>query len=337
MDTGLLTQAVLTFQQAAAPWAVALIPIMEGLLFKLVFLQWSLCLMAWIFKYDLGDILSTMVQFLVTNGIVIYAVRHGHEIIAGLFQGIVHLASLLGAPPLDPSAIASYGVYVVDPIAKALADQGWLSFATHPATYFFGVGAVWCLLGAFIVLAFLLVGVLILSFFLSGAAPFFLTFAALGFSRSITMGYLRLCFGAMVGLFTLMLMAAILVTLGEVLAAQIRDQFLTPVATLTYVDFLQPLVVGLILIGVFVWIPLSIMRHMDGIVLEWAGSRTLRSLVFGASYSVGQAIGSHSGGSGSDNERRDTGSSHLPLPPPSAGAGQQQQQTQRSGAWGSRR
>src|SRR5581483_5406719 len=197
-DTQILTDAVLMFKTASQGWDEVMRPFMEDLLFNLISLQWFFLGLGYILRVDPGILLDAMLRFLLGNGFALFMVRSGSHLVEGWFSGVKHLAFFLGSPPLDPSAVAAHGWTVTDPIAKSLAAQGFLSFAFSPVSWI-GFGAMLSILLAFFILAVILVGLLIMSYFLTAACPWFFGWFGLSFTRGITLGYVRLVFGTMNG------------------------------------------------------------------------------------------------------------------------------------------
>ncbi len=351
-DTQVLTDAVLMFQQASRGWAEAMRPFMEDLLFRLIELQWVLLGLGYVFRIDPAVLFDAMFRFLLGNGFALFMVRFGADFIERWFAGVKRLAYFLGSPPLDPSAVAAHGWTVTDRIAKSSAEQGFLSFAFSPVSWI-GFGAMLSMLIAFFILALILVSLLVASYFLTAACPWFFAWWGLSFTRGITLGYIRLVFGTMNGLFCVMLMVAVVSELAAQMEVRLRTQFLNPGITLTWQDYVVPLAVGVILCGLFVWLPYAWTRAMDGILLDWAGGRMLGgwgvALASGGKrmFKGGNQQGRGDGGNapgGGDGAGSGGGSQ---LPPGSRGQGQQQvsgsqsrapqsepQQPRRSGNWG---
>ncbi len=346
-DTQVLTDAVLMFQQASRGWAEAMRPFMEDLLFRLLELQWVLLGLGYLFRIDPAILFDAMFRFLLGNGFALFMVRFGADFIERWFAGVKHLAYFLGSPPLDPSAVAAHGWTVTAPIAKSLAAQGFLSFAFSPVSWI-GFGAMLSLLIAFFILALILVSLLVASYFLTAACPWFFAWWGLSFTRGITLGYIRLVFGTMNGLFCVMLMVAVVSELAARMEVQLRTRFLNPGVTLTWQDYVVPLAVGVILCGLFVWLPYAWTRAMDGILLDWAGGRTVMgwggsaSRAAGGAGSAGAAVASAGVGAVRTGMQKlgwggeggaSGGGSTTSGPRAEAGHGQSSQ-SQRSGNWG---
>ncbi len=329
MDTAILSEATLMFRQASLGWADVLRPFMETFLFDLIMLQWALLGILYFIGTDVGSVFGMMLRFVVGNGFALYMVRDGWRWVDSWFRGIKTLGYYLGSPDLDPSAVAAWGWVVADPITKSLAAQGFLSYATSPTTWIFGLGAEFFLLAAFALLAFILMGLLIVSYFLIAACPFFFAFWGLSFTREITMGYVRLVFGTLCGLFAVMLTIAVANELGALLHQQLRTQFLAPGVTLTMGDYVVPLVIGVVLCFLFIWLPYKFTSAVGGIMGNWVGGYSMFRIGNAAMMAMGR-VGSSGQSQSSGNQ-----STQPQLSSPQQGM-PQQQAGQRSGAWGRR-
>jgi len=330
-DTQILTEAVKMFQTASQGWAEVMGPFMEDLLFRLIEVQWFFLGLGYLFRVDPGILLDAMLRFLLGNGFALFMVRSGSHMVESWFSGVKHLAYFLGSPPLDPSAVAAHGWTVTDPIAKSLAAQGFLSFALSPVSWI-GFGAMLSILLAFFILAVILVGLLIMSYFLTAACPWFFGWFGLSFTRGITLGYVRLVFGTMNGLFCVMLMVAVMSELAARMQVEFNIKFLNPNVTLTWGDYAVPLAVGVILCGLFVWMPYKWTAAMDGILLDWAGGRMLAG--WGGAFASGAVrvvARAQSGKTGDDANDSDDGvSSASQGGGGNAGGGSGQQRSQQS-------
>jgi len=329
MDTSILSQATSLFQHASESWAVAMRPFMEDLLFDLISVQWFFLGLGYLFRMDAGVLFSAMIRFLIGNGFALFMVRYGYQYVGSWFDGVKHLAYFLGSPPLDPSAVAAYGIKVADPVMQSLVDQGFLSYVVHPTTWVFGFAGL-SLIIAFYVLAFVLMSLLLMSYLLTAACPWFFMWWGLSFTRGITFGYIRLVFGIMNGLFCVMLMVSVVRELGEQLQVLLQTRFLTPGVSLGWEDYSVPLMVGIILCGVFVWIPFQWVRAVDGIVADWGGGRMLLGMGSGAIGGASQSIAGSRGG----YSQGQIGTSQSFASAMSGGGQTGGRMAQRSGAWG---
>ena len=304
-------------------------PFMEDLLFDLISVQWFFLGLGYLFRLDAGVLFSAMIRFLMGNGFALFMIRYGYQYVGDWFNGVKHLAYFMGVPPLDPSAVAALGTRVADPIMQSLANQGFLSFAFNPTTWVFGLSGLSIIL-AFYILAFMVMSILIMSYLLTAACPWFFMWYGLSFTRGITFGYIRLIFGTMNGLFCVMLMIAVTTELGERLQVLFRERFMTLGYAPGWEDYSLPLLMGVILIGFFVWIPHAWVRAVDGIMMDWSGGRMMFGMGSSAVGGAGRAL------SGASQRISISGQSAAPqLAPTQQGAGATGgRSTARSGAWG---
>lgn len=271
MDGNVLNELVLLFKQASLIWAPVVAQIMEPMLIALILIAWVFAFLGPAFAPGI-DFFPILFRFFILNGLALAAVRFGAAWVNDLFEGVAQVAYRMGVPPLNPSAVLAMGPVVADPIMKALAEQGMLSYFTNPLTYSFMFGS-FALMLAFFVLAFVLTSILIFSFLLTAACPFFCAFAGVGFTRGITLGYVRMVFGTMSTLFIVALMTAIMSELAAIMEQWLRTQLLVEGVTLTWADMIGPIGVGIVLIGLFIWIPFKVAREVDGVVMDWSGGR----------------------------------------------------------------
>src|SRR5678816_4284173 len=196
MDGGVLSSATQLFQQASAGWAQVLAPFMLNFLYHLMQIGFVLMLIGSFTGMAPGIVMSAMLRFWLGIGFATFMVLHGFEIIDAWFNGVKTIAYILGAPPADPSAIASYGVKIADPIMKSLASQGFLTYLFSPITYVYMFSGL-MIIFAFLCLAAMLMFFLLLSYFLTAACPFFFAFAGTPFTATLTFSYIRMVFGTM--------------------------------------------------------------------------------------------------------------------------------------------
>src|ERR1043166_7049295 len=120
MDTGLLSAITQLFHQASLGWADAMAPFMSDLRWRLLQIGSVFFFLGYFICADFAALYSGFIYFAIGNSIAMVMTEWGWVWIDLLFNGVKHLAYFLGAPPLDPSAIAGLGVVVTDPIAKSL-------------------------------------------------------------------------------------------------------------------------------------------------------------------------------------------------------------------------
>ena len=297
MEIGVLTQITQMFREASIGWAPVLAPFMVNLLVPLVGLGLVFLALGLLFHGGQG-LIEGLVKFCLLCGFSLCMIQFGWELVDSWFNGVKHLAYVLGSPPLDPSAIASYGPVLADPIGKSLADQGWFSFAANPMTYLFGFAGT-MMSFAFFLLAMMLMGFLFLSYFLTAACPWFFVWLVFFGTRGITMGYISLVFGTMNGLFCIMLMVAITNEWGALLEQMLRTKFLAEGVTLTSDDYEVVFFSAVALCAFFVFIPLYVARAMGGVVMGMSGGRMLAGLGGLAAGGISLAVSGLSGkGSG---------------------------------------
>jgi len=247
---------------------------------------------------NIGSVIGGLGRFLLGVGFSTYMVWHGHEFVDSWFEGVKHLAYILGCPPADPSAIASYGPKVADPIMKSIAAQGFLTYLFSWMTYSY-MFAGWAIILAFIILAAQLMGFLFLSYFLVAACPFFFAFAVMPYTAGLTYSYVKMILGTMAGLFCVILMTAIVSEMGALMEMALRTQLLAPGVTLTWTDYMFPLIVGIALCIIFVWLPPFVAKSVGGMIPSWSGSGMVWS--FGASAVSGVAAAAGAAGGAISN------------------------------------
>lgn len=340
MDIPILSEIALWFRQSALGWPDVYAPFMEQFLFKLILLQMSLLLILHASGMDIAEVFALMIRLIVSNAFSLIMVRRGWHWVDMWFEGAKGMSYVMGSPAPDPSAIAKWGWVITDPIVKSLAKQGVLFFSLSPVSWVFGLGASFFLQLAFAILAFMQMAALVTSYFLIALCPWFFAFWGLSFTRSLTMSYVQMVLGTMTGLFTIQLMVAVVNEFGAQLEMWMRTTFLAEKVTLTAQHYAMPLVAGVVLCCLFVFLPYLIISKVGGVMGDWVGGLSIfraanmavatMSRMGGGGGGQHQDQGQGGGGSGSAGQGRP-----LPLPAPSQGASQQQS-TQRSGAWGRR-
>jgi len=271
MEPALLSQITQLFKNGALVWGPTISGIVEPWYFDTLLIAWFFAFFGIAFNIGV-DFFPALFLFFIRNGFFLSMIRFGPEWINQLFDSIKNLGYRMGMPNLDPSAIAAMGPVVADPIMKSLADQGMLSYLFSPSTYIFSFAGV-AVEFAFLALAFMTMATLILSYVLTAGCPFFFVFAAIPFTRGMTMGYVRLVFGTLATLFTILLITANVVEVGELIQVWERAVFLNPAVTLTASDYALPLGVAIVLTCMFIWLPIKVGREMYGFVPEWSGGR----------------------------------------------------------------
>lgn len=295
MEPGILSQITLLFKEASLIWAPSIGNIMAPLLIQLMAIGLFFMVISEAFVPGWGLFPALMV-FFIGQGFALWMVQNGYIYIDDVFNGPKQIGVMLGAD-IDPSATAGLGPVVSYPIMKSLADQGALSYFTNPITYLYALAGLAFDL-SFIVLAFMEMGTLILSYVLTAACPFFFAFAGTSFTRPMTMTYVRLVFGCLASLFTVLLIKCISTEIATLEHQALVAHFSVPGKTFTWEDYGVAGGIALVQLSLFMWLPIHIGRQAYGFVPEWGGARSAATLGMGALMVGGGSSGGGGGGGG---------------------------------------
>ena len=288
MENGILSEITLMFRQASLVWAPQISNVMQPLLVSLMTIGWVMTLLGEVFAPGI-HLFPVMFRWFIGMGFALAMMDFGPAWITDLFDGLKQLGYMLGAPPLDPSGLAAWGPVVTDPLMKSLADQGLLTYLTSPLTYSFGFSGI-ILNFAFVLLGFMCMSTLILSYVLTASCGFFFAFAGTSYTLPFTMLYVRLLFGTIASLFSILLISCITTELGELMQVWVRTQFLAPGVTLTMADYFAPGLIGVVLGGMFVWLPIQMGRSAYGFIPDVSNGIRAASFAGGAISGAGMAV-----------------------------------------------
>lgn len=291
MEPGILTAICEAFRNALLPLAPQLVDLLHPSWFAFMRLAFLLLLASLMFgspAVALGRLFVGTLAIGFTHVLLLY----GYQWADGFFRGTVEVARALGAPAIDPSGLVSWGWTISDPIFKALDGMGALSYITSPLIHLTFEAGAWAIAGAFIVLAAMEMGFLLMSYVLVGTAPFFCLFAVVPILQALTMRWVSLVFSAMSGLFVTMFFALVVRNIGQTLLDTLQARFLAPGVTLLLQDYLLPLGVGIVLIISFVWIPLKFAREVGGVAMDIMAG--VSGMAFGAAGAVTSALSNNS-------------------------------------------
>lgn len=295
MDPGLLTAICQSFRDSILPLAPQLVDLLHPSWFVLVRLSFLLLMLSLLCGAPgafVGDLLLGTLAIGFTHVLLLF----GWQWAGGFFEGTIRVAQLLGAPGIDPSGIVNWGWTMADPIFKALDSQGVLSFVTSPFMHLTFEAGAWAIAFAFIMLAIMQMGFLLMSYVLVGTAPFFCLFAVLPVLRSLTMRWVSLVFSTMSGLFVTMIIGLAMQNIGQGMLETLQSKFLVTGTTLLLTDYLMPLGVGVVLLACFVWIPLRFAGQAGGASMDILSATS--ALVFGAGGAAVSAAQNSGGGGG---------------------------------------
>lgn len=270
MDEGLLNTVTLLFRNASLPWAPVLGDLILPFLFNLILIGWFLLLVTEVFKLG-PQMFVSIILFLMGQGFAVAMVGgDGYLWVDALFSGVTEIGYQMGAEYLNPSAMASMGPVISQPIMEILAKQGALSFFANPMTYVFGwVGHMVTI--AFFLAGFMLMNILIMSYLLVALCPFFFAFAGTSFTRGMTMTYVRLVFGTLAALATMLLVSVVIEELFETMQVITQTKYANPGMTLTWTDYLVPVVMAAVILGMYVFLPYKVGHAAYGAIPSWNG------------------------------------------------------------------
>ena len=251
-------------------------------------------------------------------GFTHFLLLYGWQIAEQFFIGTVHVAQLMGAPGVDPSGVVSWGWAVSDPIFKSLDAQGVLSYITSPFMHLTFEAGAWAVAGAFLVIAAMEMGFLIMSYVLVGTAPFFLLFAVLPVVNQLAMRWASLVFSCMSGLFVTLFIAMGMQRVGQGMLDTLQSKFLVTGVTLTLNDYLLPLGIGTVLIIAFIWIPLKFAGAMGGVAMDILSG--VSKMAFGT-MGAASAVMAGSGGGGSSRQTSSGGGRQSQIGAPQGAGG----------------
>jgi len=275
MDPGILSQITLLFKNASLVWAPSIGQIMAPLPIQLMAIGWFFMLVSEVFVPGWG-LFPALLVFFIGQGFALWMVQDGWFYIDDVFAGVKQIGIMLGAD-IDPSATAALGPVVSYPIMKSLADQGAWSYFTSPITIVYALAGLAYDL-AFLILAFMEMGLLILSYVLTSACGFFFAFAGTTFTRPMTMTYVRLVFGCLASLFVVLLIKCISTEVATLLHQQLTAHFSVPGKTFTWNDYAMAGGPAVVLLSVFIWLPAHIGRQAYGMMPDWGGARAAVNL-----------------------------------------------------------
>lgn len=303
MDNYLLLNAIVTmYRDAILPWGGVIGNIMLPLLGKLMVLGFTLMMIAEVWGMGIS-IVPALFNFMLLAGFASAMLTFGPEWVLDLFTGIGTISHMLGVPSTNPSALASIGAQVADPIYKSLAAQGALSFMFSPTSWTFQLAGL-ALQAAFYILAMIQLALLISSYLIVASTGFFCCFMVTPFTRPLTMLWVRLLCGTMAALFMTLLLTACCAELGELLQVHLRTHFLAEGVTLTWPSYAAVIGIAVVLIGLFIYIPVKVGALAHGLVPDWSGGRAAAGLAMsgaGMAWSGAQAVGSAMSGGGSSS------------------------------------
>jgi hypothetical protein len=289
VDQGVLSHILLIFKQATEGWATALQPMCESLFFTFMQLGWAVLGFRMIMGGGGGSIIGELFAWIICQGFALSMIRYGALWLSGWYKGVGVLASMLGAPPFDPSAVASYGPQITAPLRIALTNSGFLSWALSPSSWLYSIG-VWLIDLAFIILSFEMIAISLASYLVVASLPFFWCFFSFQGTRSLTLKHINLSLSTMAGLFIIMLMTCVVGELALLMETAYRAAFLAPGAAPGTSDYLGPVAVGLVLCAVFIWVPQQFIRTVGGFLPDWQGGFQLARMGMagmGAAASIG--------------------------------------------------
>lgn len=296
MEPGILTGICEAFRNALLPLAPQFVDLLHPTWFAFVKLAFLLLVLAAVAGAPSGLVGSLLIGTLAL-GFTHILLLLGYQWTESFFRGTVGLARSLGAPAPDPSGLVSWGWTVADPIFKALDTQGVLSYIKNPFMHLTFEAGAWAIAGAFIVLAAMEMGFLLMSYVLVGTAPFFCLFAVIPVLRSLTMRWATLVFSTMSGLFVTMFLALGVQNIGHGLLETLQAKFLVTGVTLVLADYVMPLGIGVVLIISFTWIPLRFAREANGAAMDiMSGVGAMAMGAWSAATGVARDVGSGGGG-----------------------------------------
>ena len=270
LDGGVLSQAAATFKAASLNWPDVLAPFMLNLLYHLALIGFLLLLIGMMAGVSMTSLMAALLRWSLGIGFAAFVILHGATIVDSWFLGVKKLGEVLSLPSLDPSAVASYGVWVSDSIMRAVSEQGLLSYFSNPLTYAYAFTGL-LIIVVYAVQALVIFGFLVLGFFLTAATPFFWAWAGLQYTQFVTMAHIRMLSGTLSGLFACLVVQMLTAEIGALLENDLRTRLLVEGYTLVTSDFVAPLIISVVLLGLVVWLPLSVARAVGGLVPSWNG------------------------------------------------------------------
>ena len=171
MEPGLLTAILGQFRDVLLPLGPELAELLHPSWYILVKLSFILLILSLLMGSS-PAIVSGLLVGCLTLGFTHILILYGYLWVDGFFRGLSFVALKLGAPSPDPSGLVSWGWAISKPIFDALDNQGVWSYVTSPVLHLTFEAGAWAVYFAFVVLALMEMGYLIMSFLLCGLAPF---------------------------------------------------------------------------------------------------------------------------------------------------------------------